>query len=220
MPKAGQAARRKERKKKALLTAGAEEEGPPAGVPPGPEAASAPTSASVPRDADADASDRDSEDDNPQAPIRQFSRDTFQQYKRSILSDTFHNYYLSGDWSAEFYTELAFEGFIAVSHGEFLLPEIQRSYCVLDFSGLHVAKKTKRLLRGKKLRFCVNRDWDTTVRGIELYWGDKNWFSSRYAAVLKRCGDGVFRESAKLLGGARFLRPHSIELYVEDGRSL
>ena len=55
------------------------------------------------------------------------------------------NYYFSDNFDCEFYIKLARAGFISVSHIEdniqYLLPEMQFEYAVLDFENLHISKK-------------------------------------------------------------------------------
>jgi hypothetical protein len=64
-----------------------------------------------------------------------------------ILQDTYHHYYVTTDWSPGFYRQLACAGFISVAQEDFLVPEIQTHYCVLDFPQLHVSRKTKKVAR-------------------------------------------------------------------------
>lgn len=148
-----------------------------------------------------DEEDSESEDKEERAPIRRLCPSDLANYYDMIMEDTFHHYYLSDDWSPDWHYKLAYEAFISVAHGSYLLPEIQRAYCVLDFQNLHAGRKTRRLLK-KNYRLYNNRDWDTCVQGVCDYWGDKNWFSKKYAEMVK---------SSKL-------RHHAIALYDEDDR--
>lgn len=140
-----------------------------------------------------------------QAPLIRIDRPTFQKFKSKILEDVFHHYYVTSDWSPQFYRELAHEGFIAVQNNdEYLLPEIQRSYCVLEWPDLHIGRKTKRLWKqcggprgstpptgnGKEysLHLRCNTDWERMLKRVEEYWGKNNWFSRRYAQTLQKSG--------------------------------
>lgn len=64
-----------------------------------------------------------------------------------IIKDTYHHYYVTSDWTPEFYRVLACAGFISVAQEEYLIPEIQTYYCILDFPLLHIPKKTKKIAR-------------------------------------------------------------------------
>jgi len=137
------------------------------------------------------------------APIRLLDEATFEAAFEMIMEDTFHHYYVSRSWHPLWYRRLAYEGFISVSHGDLLLPEIQRSYCVLDFSNLHIGKRTRRLMRARPgLTLYSNRDWESCLQGLQKEWGDSNWLTRKYAVCLRASG----------------LQTHSIELYDETDR--
>ena len=71
-----------------------------------------------------------------------------------IYSDLLHHYYATKDWRPEFYCTLARAGFISVAEEQqgLLVPEMQRSYCLIDLRRsactLHAGKRvTKRSAR-------------------------------------------------------------------------
>ena len=56
-------------------------------------------------------------------------------------------FYWSTSWEPDFYVALARAGFISIAydhpvHGPLLLPELQKSYAVLDWPRLHVSRQT------------------------------------------------------------------------------
>jgi len=72
----------------------------------------------------------------------------------SIYSDLLHHYYATKDWRPEFYCTLARAGFISVAEEQqgLLVPEMQRSYCLIELRRsactLHAGKRvTKRSAR-------------------------------------------------------------------------
>ncbi len=57
-------------------------------------------------------------------------------------------FYWTSDWSPELYVELARAGFMSVAFDfgaglELLIPQLQRSYAVLDWENLHFSRSTK-----------------------------------------------------------------------------
>lgn len=100
------------------------------------------------------------------------------------------NYYYSDDYSVEFYILLARAGFINISiedNGiQYLLPEMQFEYAVLDFKNLHISKKVKKLLKKDNLyTFSVNNSFIEVLDSIENY-HDNNWVSGKYRTLLEK----------------------------------
>ena len=100
------------------------------------------------------------------------------------------NYYYSDDFSLEFYIKLARAGFICVSHTQdntqFLLPEMQFEYAVLDFQNLHISKKVQKLLKTPHLyKFSINQDLEGVLNGISKSHHD-NWIENEYLKMLKQ----------------------------------
>ena len=107
---------------------------------------------------------------------------------------------------------LACAGFISVAQEDYLIPEIQTYYCILDFPLLHIPRKTNKICRRylsstpsascaigartrqseMKLRMFANRDSTLCIRKIKEYWGDDNWLSDRYVSCLNESGLKVF----------------------------
>jgi len=100
------------------------------------------------------------------------------------------NYYFSDKFDCEFYILLARAGFISVSYSEddiqYLLPEMQFEYAVLDFENLHISKKVKKLLKQKNLySFSIDQDFDNVLKLIDKYHKD-NWIVGDYLNLLKK----------------------------------
>ena len=108
-----------------------------------------------------------------------------------ICSDLNHHLYLSDDWSPDFYVAQAYHGFVAVAFEDvYLLPELQKSYCILNFADLKLTnsfrKNVNKLLKKHKITVSINRDIDGVLGGIDAMHIDNNWLRSRYRKLAKR----------------------------------
>ncbi len=108
----------------------------------------------------------------------------------AIYSNDKVNYYFSDDFSCEFYILLARLGFISVSYMEdgvqYLLPEMQFQYAVLEFNNLHISKKVNKLLQQKDLySFTVNQNFNKVLQLIDTHHKD-NWLSKDYLKLIKQ----------------------------------
>lgn len=101
----------------------------------------------------------------------------------SIYKNQNINYYISEDFSKEFYILLAKSGFICVSllleKQFYLLPEIQFEYAILDFKDLHISKKIKKLLSQNNFHFTINSNIFKVLEKLELY-HKENWLCDKY----------------------------------------
>jgi len=113
------------------------------------------------------------------------SRDYLEQ---EIYPFTQKEYYWSSDDSPAFYIAQAKAGFIAISETidgeELLLPEIQRSYAVLDLDDLHISKKVAKIIRQSKPTLELSTKLDEVALQIEQY-HQNNWLTPRYLRILK-----------------------------------
>jgi Leu/Phe-tRNA-protein transferase len=104
-----------------------------------------------------------------------------------IYKNEEQNYYLTDDFSKDFYIELAFYGFISTSailYDKFyLLPEIQFEYAILDFSNLHISKKVQKLLKKDDFEFCVNKNIPLVLENIEKF-HKQNWLEKEYKDLI------------------------------------
>lgn len=97
------------------------------------------------------------------------------------------NYYLSEDFSKDFYIKLASLGFITTSitlnNKFYLLPEIQFDYAILDFENLHISKKVKILLNKDTYEFHINKNINLLLEKIENY-HKTNWLKDEYKELI------------------------------------
>jgi len=112
-------------------------------------------------------------------------------------ADMGEDYYWSEDFSAEFYLAQAQAGFIAVTERhkgrELLLPELQRSYAVLDFDDLHVSRHVRRVIRRDAPVLHVGLSLRTAASHIQRY-HKHSWLSARYLETLEAinaCNNGM-----------------------------
>jgi len=103
------------------------------------------------------------------------------------------NYYFSDNFSESFYIQLAKAGFISVSYTEddiqYLLPEMQFEYAILDFINLHISKKVHKLLKNPTLySFSINKHPYQVLEKLNSY-HKENWIEKEYLSLLKRLID-------------------------------
>ena len=107
---------------------------------------------------------------------------------QAMLGNLKDDYYWSDDFSPEFYTAQARAGFMAVTeihHGrELLLPELQRSYALLDFDSLHVSRHVRRILKRNHPTLHVGYSLNTVAEKIQSH-HKHTWLTPRYLATLK-----------------------------------
>jgi Leu/Phe-tRNA-protein transferase len=107
---------------------------------------------------------------------------------QKLYHDSTTDYYWSDDFSARFYYAQARAGFIAVTErhheGELLLPELQRSYAVLDFEHLHVTRHARRILRRDHPKLHVGVVLRPTAERIRTYHRHA-WLTPRYERTLE-----------------------------------
>jgi len=112
-----------------------------------------------------------------------------QYLKEVIYPDMRKEYYWSSDFSPEFYIAQAKAGCIAICEtigGEtLLLPEMQRSYAVLDFANLHTSHKVARIIRNRSLELIFSTQLDPVIAKINAQHRN-NWLTPTYLETLKR----------------------------------
>lgn len=99
------------------------------------------------------------------------------------------NYYYSEDFSPAFYIDLALAGFISIWHKEngteYLLPEMQFDYAVLEFKDLHISKKVQKLLKqSSKYHFFINEYFEELLDILGSY-HENSWIKGKYCDILK-----------------------------------
>jgi len=110
-----------------------------------------------------------------------------------IYANTDVSYYYSDIFDEDFYINLARVGFICVSHSEdgkqYLVPEMQKEYAVMNFEDFHISKKVNKLLKQKELyHFKISKDITKVVKGINSYHKD-NWVEKDYLTLLLKLKD-------------------------------
>jgi len=104
-----------------------------------------------------------------------------------IYSNIEMNYYISDDFSKEFYIYLASCGFICTStildDKFYLLPEIQFEYAILDFKDLVVSKSINKLIKKEEYKLLINSNLELTLEKLELYHSN-NWLTNKYKDLI------------------------------------
>uniref|UniRef100_UPI004048C461 hypothetical protein n=1 Tax=Aliarcobacter sp. TaxID=2321116 RepID=UPI004048C461 len=104
-----------------------------------------------------------------------------------IYSNMDANYYISEDFSEDFYIYLAYLGFISTSitvkNTFYLLPEIQFEYALLDFKDLHISKKVNSLINKKFYDFKINENINLVLENIEKF-HKTNWLKDKYKELI------------------------------------
>jgi Leu/Phe-tRNA-protein transferase len=108
--------------------------------------------------------------------------------EQMVYPDSSREYYWSTDFSAAFYIAQAKAGFMAICETiedeELLLPEMQRSYALLDFRDLHVSKKVSRLLEKHQPTLHISTCLDEVACAIAQH-HKNSWLTPRYLQTLK-----------------------------------
>jgi len=110
-----------------------------------------------------------------------------------IYANTEISYYYSDLFDEDFYINLANVGFISVSHSEdgkqYLVPEMQKEYAVMDFANLHISKKVNKLLKQtEQYSFKISKNIHNIVNGIKRNHKD-NWVEKDYLELLTKLID-------------------------------
>ncbi len=129
-----------------------------------------------------------------------------------IYPDMVHDYYWSQTWDAKFYVDLCCAGFISVTtiqdRETYLLPQIQRSYAVLDWNNVHLSKNVLKIMaRGGLLAMdCelkITKNIEAVMAAISDSHGDANWMVEPYRDLLRRVvdlgADKTFAKSFELV---------------------
>jgi Leu/Phe-tRNA-protein transferase len=109
----------------------------------------------------------------------------------TIYFDRTRDYYASDDFSPEFYVHQALRGFIAVAHvtqagNQLLLPQMQKSYCVLEWKNLQITRSLTRSLHAGNFRLKVNQKSSDLLDQLVSYHGSKNWICSEYRSLSEK----------------------------------
>ncbi len=110
--------------------------------------------------------------------------------KNFIYQNVECNYYYSEEFSPEFYIDLALAGFISIwykeNECEYLLPEMQFDYAVLEFDDLHISKKVQKLLnRSSYYNFFINEHFENIIDILSNH-HKNSWIQGKYIELLKQ----------------------------------
>lgn len=100
-----------------------------------------------------------------------------------IHGNTELDYYWTDDWSPEFYSHCAYQGFIAVSSGEYLVPEMQKAYALLDWENLHVSSHVRKMENQKRFHISLHSDPRRVIEGIQAQ-HSHCWMEEKYRKLL------------------------------------
>lgn len=113
-----------------------------------------------------------------------------------VYPDLRHTLYWSDDWDPALYVALARAGFISVAHahsvrGFVLLPELQRSYAVLDWNRLHVSRRVRKLLASDRMQhegieLAIGRPRAELLQRLTAHHAPRCWLCPPYQRLLKR----------------------------------
>lgn len=114
-----------------------------------------------------------------------FEREVMEYY---VYPNIDIDYYWSDDFSPQMYIALAQAGFISITHEHndqiLLLPEMQRSYAVLDFKDLHISKRVKRLIHKGGYRLSFNTRFSKVITAIENAY-NPCWIRGEYRTLME-----------------------------------
>jgi len=116
------------------------------------------------------------------------------------------DYYWSDDWSTEFYTHCAYQGFIAVSTGGYLVPEMQKAYALLDWENLHISSHVRKLIRKNRFYLHLNSDPLKVIGKIQDQ-HEPCWMGDEYRKLLVKLAEGPEHPYCRVL---------SVELLDQD----
>ncbi|MBN1128739.1 MAG: hypothetical protein JXA71_07115, partial [Chitinispirillaceae bacterium] len=131
-----------------------------------------------------------------------------------IYPDFDHDYYWSDCWSPDFYADLARTGFIPIADRthEVLIPEMQKSYAVLDWTDLHASRHIRKIIRSglladEDLYLIVDTCSEAVIGGIRNAYGHHCWLIEPYAQLIRllasRPDDGFSTVATELWSGKR-----------------
>lgn len=117
-----------------------------------------------------------------------------------LYPDLRQTFYWSDEWHPNLYVALARAGFIAIAHqhpdaGCILLPELQRSYAVLDWEDLHVSRHVRKILDSERIEregieLVIGAPRPELVDALAAYHGRRCWLYEPYRRLLGRLPTG------------------------------
>lgn len=138
-----------------------------------------------------------------------------------VYRDMTRDYYVADDWSQQFYCMQAACGFIAVGYQtlegtQLLLPQIQKSYCVLDWEKLNNSASIRKQVKKSNFRMKINANPASVIGKISEYHGNKNWLCPKYKDLCMRLYEAGNIDVTCFNGSTTVFRMCSIELYEDE----
>lgn len=135
-----------------------------------------------------------------------------------LYRDMTRDYYVADDWSPQFYCMQAARGFIAVGYQtpegtQLLLPQIQKSYCVLDWDKLDNSASIRKQVKKSNFRMKINANPASVIEKISEYHGSKNWVCSKYKDLCMRLFQAGNINVPCFTDSTTVFRMCSVELY-------
>lgn len=108
------------------------------------------------------------------------------------------DYYWTDDWTPEFYAHCAYQGFIAVSTGGFLVPEMQKAYALLDWENLHISSHVRKLIKQSRFSLHLNPDPRKVISAVQEH-HENCWMGEEYRNLLLQLAEGSEHLNCRVL---------------------
>ena len=139
-----------------------------------------------------------------------------------MYRDLSRDYYWSLDWTLPFFAKCLYRGLIPVAMhhedaGEVMLPEMQKKYCVLDFSDLSCRRRDVKAARRGYTILVSSSNIDTIISGVREQ--HDSWITPKYENILRMLGASSARGGCRIpiAGASATLRVHGVEIRDKDG---
>ena len=136
----------------------------------------------------------DKEDAADYLSIKNLNRD----FRDSFASRVSFEYYLTDDWSPDFYRKQAKLGFIAITErggdSERLMPQLQSDYAVLDWKDLVISRKVRKIinsgrLENEKITLSIDSDPGIVLKELKNHWRYSTWLTEKYINLIKELAE-------------------------------
>jgi hypothetical protein len=118
--------------------------------------------------------------------------DLTREFQSRIVSSEVRSQYWSEDWTPDFYRGQAKLGCIATSYDRgdqvFLMPELQKSYAILDWHDVRADRGVRKILAGDKpdvlnISLEVSPDPMPAIAELRRAWGSETWLTAPYVEL-------------------------------------
>jgi hypothetical protein len=119
--------------------------------------------------------------------------DLTREFQSRIVSSEDRSQYWSEDWTPDFYRGQAKLGCIATSYDRgdqvFLMPELQKSYAILDWHDVRADRGVRKILAGDKpdvlnISLEVSPDPMPAIAELRRAWGSETWLTAPYVELM------------------------------------